>query len=220
MRKKPALKKRGKKKRSTLSWGIGLTLGIVLIVILVNSSSTQIKDKSTGKTLELVRNKQHYQFLTFEQLLFPNEYLHAANASYLKNPFQNHLASRKGDPIDKPKSQINIPDRIKALDGKKIALEGYAVPLESDGKNLKSFLLVDQIVDCLFCQGLGISQWVVVTVMNPDGIRVAGAQYENPITVYGTLEVGDQYKDGHLDSIYRMKPDGIEHKNFFFDASF
>ena len=220
MRKKPILKKRGKKKRSVLKWSICLIFGILIVLGLMHSSSSQIKDKSTGKVLELIRNKQHYQWITFEQLLFPNEYLHTANASYLKNPFQDHSASHKGSSTNKPQAQLNIPDRIKAYDGKKIALEGYIVPLESDGNNLKSFLLVDQIVDCLFCQGLGISQWVVVTVMNPDGIHVAGAQYENPITVYGTLEVGDQYKDGHLDSIYRMKPDGIEHRNFFFDSSF
>ncbi len=28
--------------------------------------------------------------------------------------------------------------------------------------------------------------------------------------VYGTLEVGEEYKDGSLASVYRMKADGIE----------
>jgi hypothetical protein len=46
--------------------------------------------------------------------------------------------------------------------------------------------------------------------VNPKGFNITDDEFDDPITVYGTMEVGPKFEDGEFIGIYRMKADGYE----------
>lgn len=59
---------------------------------------------------------------------------------------------------------------------------------------------------------LGYDQWMVGTVVPSKGFHIKDEQFDDPMTVYGTLEVGEKMEDGQLTSLYRIKADAFEGK--------
>ena len=175
------VKKKIKKKKFDMPWYGVVGLPVIVTTLFFIFVFTHGQTKPLNIS-ELTRNNQTYKVISFGQLFF----------------------SRK---LNAP---IEIPEHIKALNGKKVAMQGFVMPLERDGKNLKTFMFVDQLITCMFCQGMGVTQWVMSTAMDSKGFNLNNDQYENSMIVYGTLEVGEEYKDGSLASVYRMKADGIE----------
>jgi hypothetical protein len=111
-----------------------------------------------------------------------------------------------------------IPPLIKALNGQKVAIKGFVIPLaNSDGQNTKEFLFADELVSCLFCAMLGYDQWMVGDTVDPKGFNISDDDFELPITIYGTFDVGPKFEDGEFEGIYRIKADGfeVEKKKFF-----
>ena len=174
-------KKKVKKKKIQMPWYVIVGLPLVFCVGLFTLVLTQGQFKRLDAS-ELIRNQKHYKVVSFEQLL----------SSSVSN------------------GKANIPEQVESLNGQDIAIQGFMTPLENDGKNLKKFMLVDQLVTCMFCQGISVTQWVMTTIGNPKGARINDDQYEKPVIVYGKLEVRPEYNNGSLESIYRMKTDGIE----------
>lgn len=89
-----------------------------------------------------------------------------------------------------------LPQRVLGLDQEQVAMAGYLVEGAPD-----EFLLVKSIWGCCFGEPPDVTEAVVVTV---DG-TTPNAWFEGVIRVVGTLEVGPQYEDGYLLSIYRMR---------------
>jgi hypothetical protein len=144
-----------------------------------------------------IKNKVEYEVLSFDRLFFkyqpPTDVEHADGT----------ITKSSGKPIP-------IPPEIKALNGKRVAVRGFVIPLETDGKNIKTFLFADQLLTCLFCMGLGYDQWIMGTAVNGKGFHLSDEQYEEAMTVYGILEIGERYQEGQLESIYRIKAEGLQ----------
>ncbi len=174
-----------------------LILITVLILVAARPGWSENAVGHGAAVLTLEKNNVQYEVIPFDRLFFkyhpPME---------IENP--------DGTVTPKADKPMPIPAAIKALNGKKVAIKGFVTPLENDGKNVKTFLLVDQLVTCLFCQGLGMDQWIMTEVVDPKGIRLNDDQYDEALTVYGTLEVGEEMQNGEVTSIYRMKADGVE----------
>jgi hypothetical protein len=99
-----------------------------------------------------------------------------------------------------------IPDYIKNLNKKKVALKGFMVPIDVEGEGVKSFILTYSRMMCCFGQMPWYNEWVYVEM--PSGQK---AKFFNdvPITVSGALEVGEEIEDGFVISLYRMKGETV-----------
>ncbi len=99
--------------------------------------------------LKFVRNNIDYQVVSFDDLYF----------NYQPPVDVEHP---DGNITKAAKTPMAIPNRCMALNGKKVAIKGFVIPLaNSDGQNTKEFLFADELVSCLFCAMLGYDQWMV-----------------------------------------------------------
>jgi hypothetical protein len=98
-------------------------------------------------------------------------------------------------------SKNSIPNEIKALNGQKISLSGFMMPIDLDAEGSREFVLNGNFDMCGFGGPTSINQWVVVKYTGNGKVPYMHL----PMTIFGELEVGEEYRDGSLFSIYRMK---------------
>lgn len=169
-------------------------------------SQTQASPSKLGaRPLTFAKKGVDYQVVSFEDLDF----------NYLPPVDVEHP---DGNITKGTKTPMPIPPQIAALNGRKVAIKGFVIPLaDSEGKSIKEFLFADQLVSCLFCAMLGYDQWMVGTTADPQGFNIKDEEFDEPITVYGTFDVGPKFEDGEFVGIYRIKADGyeVERKKFF-----
>ena len=138
--------------------------------------------------LKFSRNNIDYQVVSFEDLYF----------NYQPPVDVEHP---DGNITKAAKTPMKIPAQIQALNGKKVAIKGFVIPLaNSEGQTTKEFLFADELVSCLFCAMLGYDQWMV----GKDD------QFDGPIMIYGTFDVGPKFEEGEFTGLYRIKADGWE----------
>ena len=100
-----------------------------------------------------------------------------------------------------------FPEEVLALDGERIALEGYKQPLSFNGNKVASFVLSPYPPGCCFGGMPGLDEWVEVEVAG-DGVDYFAYRV---IRVTGELEVGEELDDwGYVASLYRMNSDKVE----------
>jgi hypothetical protein len=102
-----------------------------------------------------------------------------------------------------------IPAEVRALNGRKVVASGFMVPIEMQGRETRTFLLMRNRMGCCFGMLLGINEWIHVRM---EGDKTAQWINDVPINVYGTLEVGEDVRDGMVMSIYRMKGEDVVHR--------
>jgi hypothetical protein len=107
---------------------------------------------------------------------------------------------------DLKKISDQIPDYIKKLNSKKVALSGFMVPIDVVNEGVKTFILTYTQMMCCFGQMPWYNEWVYVEM--PEG-EPAGYHNDVPITVSGLLEVGEEIEDGFVVSLYRMKGEKV-----------
>lgn len=98
-----------------------------------------------------------------------------------------------------------IPPAVLALDGAKAAIRGFLIPLRmEDGRAVEFLLMRDQNL-CCFGKVPNLHEWISVAAprlaVKPD--------MDRPITVLGTLRVGEQRENGYLVGIYRLDADKV-----------
>ena len=101
----------------------------------------------------------------------------------------------------------DIPSQIKALNGEKIEIEGFMLPLEGEDDNLLSFVLLENQLACCFGAIPLLNEWVYVTVPEKKKIR---SYQDELVMIYGTLRVGAEFEDGMLNGIYHLELDRLE----------
>jgi len=113
----------------------------------------------------------------------------------------------KPEEVEAQRKKDQIPAEIAALSGKKVALEGWMVPMQvDDDGGVKSFVLVKTQPQCCFGDTQAMNEWVDVTM--PPNIK-AEFNVDRPIMVYGELQVGEKMEDGFVLSIFRMLADKV-----------
>ncbi len=95
-----------------------------------------------------------------------------------------------------------IPDSIKALNGQKVALEGFIIPINFIGDTTTEFILVVDPMVCCFGQIPRIHEWISVVV---EGEPVPLEYVDMPIRVEGILEVGFATDEAGSANLYRMR---------------
>jgi hypothetical protein len=141
-----------------------------------------------------------YQFLSFEKL-----------GGFLYN-IPDPDAPKAPD-VKGMEKKDQIPAEIHALTGKKVVVQGYMVPFKVDAEgNVRKFLLVRNQAWCCYGQVPQMNEWISVTLTNGQKTEVA---QDVPIVVYGTIKVGEEYKDNFVVSIYRIEGEKVEKDNGF-----
>ncbi|MEK8022534.1 MAG: DUF3299 domain-containing protein [Candidatus Hydrogenedentota bacterium] len=99
-----------------------------------------------------------------------------------------------------------IPPSIRDLDGFRIRIQGYMLPIEFGVKGPKSFLLLVDQTGC--CYGVPPELNACAYVVAKGG---GETEYipDEPIYVYGRLVVKESYEDGTLAYIYKITCDKI-----------
>jgi hypothetical protein len=94
-----------------------------------------------------------------------------------------------------------IPEPIRALDGRHVAIKGFMLPLRLQGGLVTELLLMRDQSLCCFGVIPRMNDWVGVTMAAP-GVR---ALMDQPVIIYGRLHVGEIYDNGLLTRIYHME---------------
>jgi hypothetical protein len=94
----------------------------------------------------------------------------------------------------------DIPVRYRQLDGKRVLMTGQMWdPYAADGR-IRAFTLVYSISNCCFNGPPKVQHFIQATV--PSGQAV---EYSSDfVDVVGTLHVGVQAAEGHVQSVYRI----------------
>lgn len=99
-----------------------------------------------------------------------------------------------------------FPEPIRALDGKKIAIEGFMIPVEVERDKVKSFVFVSSPLVCCFGQVPKLNEWFLVKMA---GEGRAYIMMDLPITVRGRLSMGEEIKNRSVVSLYRIEADEV-----------
>ena len=107
---------------------------------------------------------------------------------------------------DTTKHTEQIPESIRALNGKKVCVVGYMLPTVWDEDRITEFLLMRNIPQCCFGVAPQMNEWIVVTM---DEESNSPEHKLTPTAVEGVLEVGEAEVDGWVQSVYRMKAHAV-----------
>ncbi len=112
-----------------------------------------------------------------------------------------------GDSSERPTRRDQIPAPIKAFNRKTIAIQGFMVPIDlKNGKTTRFLLVKDQSLCCHFGRIPQMNEWISVR-MKPNA--AAHVIMDQPVTVFGVLEVGELVDHGEILSIYRMEAEDV-----------
>jgi hypothetical protein len=98
-------------------------------------------------------------------------------------------------------AEKQIPDRIRELDARQVAVTGYMMPVKMDGGLVTEFLLVKDPMACCYGVMPKVNEWVVVKMVN----KGVPPLMDVPITFAGELKVGQIYEGGYLTGLYLLK---------------
>lgn len=101
----------------------------------------------------------------------------------------------------------HLPASVSGLNGRALRLSGYMMPVDMEGENVASFVLVRNQALCCFGRTPAMNEWVLVRF--PPGHSVA-MNMDKPIAVEGNFEVGEQIEEGAVVSLYRMVAQRVE----------
>jgi hypothetical protein len=102
------------------------------------------------------------------------------------------------DASAKPKDQI--PDFVRKLDAKKVAVTGFMLPTKFKDGKVTEFLLMKDQSGCCFGAMPRINEWIIVKMGN-GGIPPL---MDVPLTLVGQLKVSEVFEEGYLSGIYQL----------------
>ena len=92
-----------------------------------------------------------------------------------------------------------IPAAIKALNGKKVAITGFMVPVKVEQGLVTELLLMRNTIACCYGGVPNLNEWVVVKMRH--GVQPV---MDVPIPFYGELKVGALVENGYLTGLYQL----------------
>jgi hypothetical protein len=101
-----------------------------------------------------------------------------------------------------------IPDPIKGLNNKKISLRGFMLPLKVEGGLVTEMLIMKDQSMCCYGTTPRINEWGSVKIKG--GVKPLT---DEPVTLMGTLKVGETRENGYLVGIYAMDGDKMADRN-------
>jgi hypothetical protein len=99
------------------------------------------------------------------------------------------------------------PQVVEDLNGKRVRIGGYVVPLDFEATTIKEFLLVPFVGACIHVPPPPANQ--IVYVKSKDGFAIGG-QFD-PVWVTGTMKTETAFT-GLADAGYTIDADSVEHR--------
>lgn len=99
----------------------------------------------------------------------------------------------------------SVPREIQQLDGQRIGIVGFMLPVDFNGQGVTEFILNASYDMCYFGAPTTPNQFIVVKMK--DGRRTRFVH--TPIVVFGTLRVAPERRNGRIVSLYQLEADGI-----------
>ncbi len=96
--------------------------------------------------------------------------------------------------------KAQIPAPVKSLDKRKVAVKGYMLPLKVEGGLITELLIMRDQSMCCYGTVPKINEWVSVKMVGK-GVKPV---MDEPITIFGTLKVGEVFENGYLVGLYEM----------------
>jgi hypothetical protein len=106
-------------------------------------------------------------------------------------------------------ADAQIPKDVKELSNKKISLRGFMLPLKVEGGLVTELLIMKDQSMCCYGTTPRINEWVSVK-MTKGGIKPL---MDEPVTLMGTLKVGETRENGYLVGIYAMDGEKMAERN-------
>lgn len=106
------------------------------------------------------------------------------------------------DALGIPAPADAVPEEILAIDGKRVAVVGFMVPLDVDRKGVKEFVLSQNRSYCCYGVKPALNEMVLVRM---EGERRAPFLKDTPIAVFGEFDVSEDRQGGYVLSLYRMR---------------
>jgi len=162
-----------------------------------NAAATESNNAALpmGPLASAVSNADTYLPVAFDTL----------SGFYYDDAAANAAASGKTESLlGRPTDQIPAP--VRALSGKKVAVQGYMSPIKVEKGAVRSFYLVKDQSLCCFGRFPRMNEWIMVNVAGSRGVKHAN---DRVVTVLGTLDVGEEVVKGSVYSIYRMSAEEV-----------
>ncbi|MYE88453.1 DUF3299 domain-containing protein [Candidatus Poribacteria bacterium] len=153
----------------------------------------QVLEPDSAQGVSLVT--EAHQSLTFKML-----------TSY---PFREPNWAKMEDPayIASLKLDEQISPQIQAMNGRKVEIQGFMLPLHMSDGNLRTFMLLKDQMACCFGNMPRLNEWVYVRVPEKKKIDI---HQDVLITLLGTLHVGAKFEGVVLTGIYHLDLDRIQ----------
>ena len=98
-----------------------------------------------------------------------------------------------------------IPENVRALDGKRVCISGYMLPIRMENGLVKDFLLLRNQMMCCYGRQPEPNEWVVVK-MSGKGVP---SKMDTPLSLYGTLHVGEMFENHVFEGLYQLDGEKI-----------
>ncbi len=154
-----------------------------------STSAVVAKKDSSASASEPAEMIGEFQVVGFDKLASFNFDIPDESATARTNTAANASA---------PKEQI--PANVRGLNGKKVALKGFMLPLRVEGGLITELLIMRDQSQCCYGVTPRINEWVSVK-MTGKGVKPI---MDVPITLFGKLNVGEMRENGYLVGIYAM----------------
>lgn len=109
-------------------------------------------------------------------------------------------------PAERPPAD-QIPASVRQLNGRTVVIRGFMVPTIFENDGVLSFILVKDQMLCCFGVMPKMNEWIDVRMA--EGHR-ADFFSDRPVTVMGRLEVGEEYEEHVVLSVYRLEATSVK----------
>lgn len=136
----------------------------------------------------------------------PAEAKSANDGDFMTVGFDKLSAFKYDVPEDTPDAKPNtdpdkqIPETVKAFDGKRVSLKGFMLPLKVEQGLVTELLIMRDQSMCCYGTVPKINEWVSVK-MTSKGVKPV---MDQAVTMQGKLKVGAIRENGYLVGIYQM----------------
>ncbi len=190
-----------------VSFGVFSLIWLGLILLLLAIPGEVMEMKSDGsKPRTRFSESDGYLKVGFD--LLSSYTIDSPDATEDMNTQRDDLNSDPFEPKETArKKQQEVPEFIRVLDGRKVVVEGFMIPMLSEKYRVLSFILAQSQMTCCYGIAPKLNQWIDVTMEKGKSTEW---KMDVPITVFGTLSVGTKYDHANKGwCLYRMVSDKV-----------
>jgi hypothetical protein len=130
--------------------------------------------------------------------------------------FKNLAGFKYEYPYEEPKGkpwelqeqfEKRVPEHIRKLNGSKVALKGFMLPVETKKDRVTKFLLMADQSSCCFGKIPEPNEWVVVDMTAKEGGPILMDQL---VEIDGKIEVEEKWEEGFFVGIYHISANTVQ----------